>query len=420
MRTYRATPGDFLLADGGLPVRSVLYVMRAPHSYTREDVVEVHLPGSPGLLDMVLDDVLAHGPGSVRLAQPGEFTRRAFLNGRIDLSQAEAVLALIRAQSESEMLAAGSRLRGSVGRRCAALQDAVTALRAQAEGALDFAPDGTELMSEEEFIERCAGLRAQMEWEATKGRDDMASNGRVHVVICGAPNAGKSSLLNRLAGGEKAIVHPRPGTTRDAVHAEMEVGGVFFRLTDTAGLSSTEDGAAAGPDRAAVEKAQAQIRSCQLLLVVFDGSAPAPEGVLEAAAQVPRSRVLCVINKCDLPQVLDEDGVGAGRFAWETLHASALTGEGMDALREALGRTVAEGRLDASAADCLFNARQRGALRRVLDELSHGEEAVRAGMGYEFAAVNLREAADALGEVTGQVTAQDVLDRVFSQFCIGK
>jgi tRNA modification GTPase len=169
-----------------------------------------------------------------------------------------------------------------------------------------------------------------------------------------------------------------------------------------------------------VEKAQAQIRSCQLLLVVFDGSAPAPEGVLEAAAQVPRSRVLCVINKCDLPQVLDEDGVGAGRFAWETLHASALTGEGMDALREALGRTVAEGRLDASAADCLFNARQRGALRRVLDELSHGEEAVRAGMGYEFAAVNLREAADALGEVTGQVTAQDVLDRVFSQFCIGK
>jgi len=420
MGTFRATSGDFLLLDAGLRVPAALYVMRSPHSYTREDVVEVHLPGSPALLDMVLDDVLTRGPGRVRLARPGEFTQRAFLNGRIDLSQAEAVLAVIRAQSESEMLAAGSKLRGSAGRQCAALQEAVAALRVRAEGALDFAPHGIELMCEGGFLERCGGLRAEMTQEAAKGRDDVASNGRVHVVICGAPNAGKSSLLNRLAGSEKAIVHPRPGTTRDAIHAEMDVGGVLFQLTDTAGLPDAEDGAAAAPDRAAVQRAQAHIRSCQLLLVVFDGAAPAPQGVLEAAAHVPRSRVLCVINKRDLPQVLDEEGLHANTFAWETLHTSALTGEGVDALREALGRAVAEGRLDASAADCLFNARQRGALRRALDELSRAEEAVRAGMGYEFAAVNLREAADALGEVTGQVTAQDVLDRIFSQFCIGK
>jgi tRNA modification GTPase len=416
LRTFRATRGLFEVSAGGLLAPALLYVMRAPHSYTREDVAEVHLPGSPALLDMALDDVVSRGPGRARPAEPGEFTRRAFMNGRIDLSQAEAVLAVIRAQSESELLAAAAKLEGSVARRCARLQDGVTELRAQAEAALDFAPHGIELIGEAEFLERCARLRAEMASEALRGRDETASDGKVRVVICGAPNAGKSSLLNRLARAEKSIVHPRPGTTRDAVHAEAEVGGVLFRLTDTAGLSAQGD----GPDQAAVEQARAQMASCQLLVVVLDGSAPAPRDVIEEAAALPRARVLCVVNKCDLPQMLDEANLRANEFAYETVHTSALTGEGLDGLREALGRTVTEGRLDASAADCLFNARQRAALRRALQELDGAEEAVRTGMGYEFAAVNLQAAADALAEVAGRVAAQDVIGRIFGQFCIGK
>jgi len=417
-KTFRVTRGEFTLVGEGVRVPALLYVMRAPHSYTREDVVEVHVPGSPALLEMILDDVLAFGPGEVRLAAPGEFTRRAFMNSRIDLAQAEAVLAVIRARSESELLAAARKLRGSVGQRCVALQERLTGLRVLVEAALDFAPHGIELITEREFLERCERLREEVSQEADKGKGELASNGAVHVVICGPPNAGKSSLLNRLAGAEKAIVHPRPGTTRDAVHAEVEVAGVFFRLTDTAGIA--DSGALCGPELEAMRRARQYARSCQLLIVVLDGAASAPAGVRELAAMAPPQRVLCVINKCDLPQLLDEARLGASEFAYETVHTSALTGEGLDALREALGRTVLEGRLDASAADCLFNARQRVALRRALEELARAEEAVRGGLGYECAAVNLREAADVLSEVTGQVTSQDVLGRIFSQFCIGK
>ncbi len=415
-RTFRATPGNFVLSGDGLFVPAVLYVMRAPRSYTREDVVEFHVPGSPALLDMILHDLVAHGHGGLSLAEPGEFTRRAFLNGRIDLSRAEAVLALIRARSESELLAATSKLSGSVGRRCAGLQEAVTDLRAQIEAALDFAPHGIDLIGEDEFMRRCDALRAEMAREIEKGRGEIASDGTVHVVICGPPNAGKSSLLNKLAGAEKAIVHAQAGTTRDAVSAEIEVGGIFFRLSDTAGLTEH----AAGPDAEAVRRAREHICSCQLLLVVLDGSVPLPEEAVVAPRLLPAERVLCVINKCDLPQLLDEETLDARGFAWETLHTSALTGEGMDGVREALGRTVTEGRLDASASDCLFNARQRNAIARSLEEMGRAAGAVGAGLGYEFAALDLREAAEALGEVTGEVTSQDVLDRIFSQFCIGK
>ena len=414
--TFRATRGRLLLRGPGARCPCLLYVMRAPHSYTRDDVVELHLPGSPALLDLVLDDLLAHGPGAVRLAEPGEFTRRAFLNGRIDLAQAEAVLALVRARTEAELVAAASKLRGSVGRQCAALQRQVTDLRVQTEAELDFAEHGIELLPREGFLARCAALRRRIGREAAAGRGEVASDGHVHAVICGAPNVGKSSLLNRLAGQEAAIVHPRAGTTRDAVHAEVRIGAAGFRLTDTAGLM----GGAAGPDAEAVRRARAAIRASRLLILVLDGSQAAPPGALEPARLLPRERVLCVISKCDLPQRLDEGALGLPQCAWQVLHTSALSGEGMDALREALWRAVAEGRLDASPADCLCNARQRHALRRAVAELARAERAVRDGLGYEFAAVNLRAAGDALGEVTGEVTSQDVLDGIFRQFCIGK
>jgi tRNA modification GTPase len=247
-------------------------------------------------------------------------------------------------------------------------------------------------------------------------RQEIAADGKVHVVICGAPNAGKSSLLNRLAGAEHAIVNPSAGTTRDPVGAEVELGGVFFRLTDTAGLS----GSATGAEGAAVHRAREAVATCQLLLLVLDGSAPLPDGVLSVTALVPRSRVVCVINKADLPQILDADVLPGGEDAWQTVHTSALTGEGIVALEQALWRTVAQGGLDASAADCLFNARQRAAMRTACAELAEAGRAVDEGLGYEFAAVNLRAASDALGQVTGQVTARNVLDDIFGRFCIGK
>ncbi len=412
-RTFRATPGTFRAGTPPVPVPAVLYVMRAPRSYTREDVVELHVPGAPAVLDMVLDELLERrGPdGGLRLAEPGEFTRRAFLSGRIDLSQAEAVLGVIRARSESALLAAAARLGGSVSRFCAELLDEVTELRVQAEAALDFAGHDIELLPDAELVERCRAVRRRADAHLRGGRGEAASDGCVSVVLCGAPNAGKSSLLNRLSGAERALVHDRPGTTRDAVSAEVALDGVRFRLIDTAGLATGMVGA----DADAVERARRRLRSAQLVVLVLDGSTPAPAGALEAVGQVPAERLLCVVNKCDLPPVVD-----MARLPGTAVRTCALSGEGVEDLQREMVRAVMEGRLDASASDCLLNARQRAALRRAVQEIERAEEAVEDGLGLEFAAFNLREAADALLEVTGQTAGGDVLDRIFGRFCIGK
>jgi len=410
-RTFSATRGHFVLSDPPVRVPAVLYVMRAPHSYTREDVAELHLPGSPAVLDMVLDELLKGGAEELRPAEPGEFTRRAFLNGRIDLSQAEAVLAVIRAHNESDLLAAAARLGGSVSRFCAELLDEVTELRVHAEAALDFAPHGIELIGEADLAERCRRVRLRAQEHVRRGRAEAASDGSVSVVLCGAPNAGKSSLLNRLTGAEHALVHSRAGTTRDAVSAELHLDGLRFRISDTAGLATGLTGA----DAEAVQRARQRISAAQLVVLVLDGSAPAPRGALEAVSGVPPGRLLCVVNKCDLPRKLKE-----GALRGKVVHTCALTGQGVPELRDAMWRAVTEGRVEAPASDCLLNARQRAAVRRALREIERAEQAAAAGMGLEFAAFNLREAAEALREVTGQTASGDVLDRIFSRFCIGK
>jgi tRNA modification GTPase len=414
-RTFRVSAGEFLLRDSSVRVPVLLYVMRRPHSYTREDVVELHLPGSPPLLDMLLDDLLAQGGGSVRLAQPGEFSRRAFLNGRIDLSQAEAVLAVIRARSESELLAASAGVRGAAGRRCAGLLDEVTELRVQAEAALDFAPHGIELISEEDFTRRCRRVLHSCEQAVATGRE-LSAAGLVDVVLCGWPNAGKSTLLNRLVGHQRAIVHHQPGTTRDVVSAETVMDGMHFRFSDTAGLMVRAHGA----DEEAVHRAHGRIETAQIVLLVLDGSAPLPAALAGTVRDLPMDRVICLLNKQDLPQVTDGTTVRDTGLTCPVLRISAAGGDGVATLRREIIDRVMEGRVDLSAGEAHFNARQREAVRRAVDELAGADRAVADGMGYEFAAFNLRQAAEALQQVTGETVSADVLDRIFGRFCIGK
>jgi len=406
-RTFRVREGDYALTDRGPSVPASVYVMRAPHSYTREDVVELHLPGSPALLDMVLDDLLAR---DVRLAEAGEFTQRAFMNGRIDLSRAEAVMAVISARSDSELLAATAGLRGATGRRCARLQESITELRVGIEAALDFAAHDIDLMPTAEFDQRCNALTARMHQGRAAQGDALAGTEGWRLVLCGAPNAGKSSLMNQLCGADAAIVHQRPGTTRDVVSADLEIDGVQFRISDTAGLLAD----ATGPDADAVAMARRHIDGAHIVVLVVDASEPAPESARALAGMIEPSRLICALNKCDLPMHDDVLQMPV------TLHTSAATGQGVDALRTALGEIVASGQLDATASDLAFNVRQRDAVRRAAEELAAATQAVRDGMGYEFAALNLRLADEALGEITGETSAQDVVNRIFGQFCIGK
>jgi tRNA modification GTPase len=413
---FTATRGRFRLLGEGVAFPVVLYVMRAPRSYTREDVAEIHAPGSPALLDMVLDDLLAHSGDLVRLAQPGEFTRRAFLSGRIDLAQAEAVLSLVHARTESELAAAARSLGGEVTRTCALLAESITELRADVEAHLDFAEHDTNLVTPPELTARLRSLRRLADRQMAAGCSGRASSAAVEAVLFGPPNAGKSSLLNRLVGSERAVVHHTPGTTRDSVRDVVRVRGVRIGLADTAGVGRD----VRGPDARSQDQALALMSSCALLVLVVDGSVPLHPGLLELVASVPPSRLICAISKCDLPPVLDPASLACAGRPYETMRTSSVTGEGIAALRDALWRAVVEGRADASPAECLLNARQREAVRACAHQIAAAQDTVESGGGYELVAFHLQEAARSVGRVTGAVTSQDVLDRVFARFCIGK
>jgi tRNA modification GTPase len=261
------------------------------------------------------------------------------------------------------------------------------------------------------------------------GRGDLSTDGRLRVVLCGPSNAGKSTLLNRLSGRELALTYHEPGTTRDPVMADISVGGIQFSITDTAGIDKPNSAAppqeqTPGPSeqigRQAKRQARELARRGELVLAVLDRSRPLAPDWLELMATIESGRLIAVLNKSDLAPAFGPEDLKKEVACGEIVPVSALTGRGIEELGSALGRVVWEGRLDASAADCLFNARQREAVRRTIGALERAEQAVRDGLGYEFAALDLREATDALGEVTGRVESQQVLDRVFSRFCIGK
>ena len=412
---YGSTDAVLALAAEGIRCPAVVYVMRAPRSYTREDVVEVHTVGSPALLGALTDALVARG---ARPAEPGEFTRRAFLNGRIDLTQAEAVQAVIRARSEAELRVAQSQLGG-------AFRDAVEALRARTvqwlaelEAAIDFTDQDIELIEPAAAAERLDELAADV--EAVAGSEPPAPPKEgVATAICGLPNAGKSSLLNALAGEGRAIVAHVPGTTRDTVEHPVAVEGITFRLVDTAGLR----GGAGAIEREAVERAEGAAAAAELVLLVVDASRPlssAARALWDRLTSEEMPPVITVLNKCDLaPRVSAAD---EGRLAQRgpVVNVSALGRDGLDALRAAMARAARSGAVDGSAHPFWVNARHRAALGRAAEALGRARKALADALGFEFAAADLRDALAALGDIVGRTTPDDVLGTIFTQFCIGK
>jgi tRNA modification GTPase len=393
-----ATFGAFVDARGERVDEGIAIFYPAPQSYTGEDVLELQGHGGPVVAQAVLGAVLDAG---ARLAEPGEYTRRAFLNGKLDLAQAEAVADLIDAASRE---AARSALRSLAGEFSAAIGElvaALTELRALTEAMLDFPEEEIDSLHRDDAQSRLARLRGMLQDVLARSRQGSLLRAGIHVVLAGRPNVGKSSLLNRLAGEERAIVTAVPGTTRDALRESIQIEGVPIVIVDTAGLRESADEV----ERIGMARARSELERADVVVEVLEaGRMERPAGPLPVAA----SR-LTVINKVDLVV-----GAAAGRQA-DAIHVSAKTGAGLDALRQALLEAAGW----STRGESVYLARERH-LRALESARRHLEEAAAQGAQWEFFAEELRLAQEALGAISGRVSADDLLGEIFSRFCVGK
>ena len=395
----------FLAANGDTLDDGLALYFKAPASYTGEDVVELQAHGSPVVLEQLVQRCVELG---ARRARPGEFSERAFVNGKLDLAQAEAVADLIAAADANAARAARRALEGEFSRRVEALAADVLAIRVHVEAAIDFADEPLDTLGGAQLRARFAA--------ASQSLDDLlraAERGRrlrdgLHAVIVGPPNAGKSSLLNALAGSERAIVTDIAGTTRDLLHEVVRIDGVELTLVDTAGLREGGDVI----EREGMRRARDELARADLALVVLDARdiQAGRTAVADAIAGVPQQ--LWIHNKTDL---LPADPVPD---AGGQLHVSARTGKGLDALHAQL-RSLAQGEGDAAEGTFTARARHVDALRQAQAELGIARDQL-DHEALDLAAESLRHAHDALGEITGHVRADDLLGHIFSSFCIGK
>ena len=427
-----------VIGDAGEAVdEAILTVMRAPRTYTTQDVVEINCHGGIVPLRRTLELVLHHG---ARLADPGEFTKRAFYFGRIDLAQAEAVCDIINARTEEAHRAAMEQLQGRLSGEVHALREGILDLVTHLEAAIDFGEDDIELLSSEAQGERLEALLAHIGRLLAEADSGRALREGLRAAIVGRPNVGKSSLMNALLGESRVIVTEIPGTTRDVVEDAVNIGGIPVILADTAGLRDTEDVV----ENAGVERARAMMNRADLVLLVMDGSQPLQPEDAQLLGDVPADKTLLVLNKQDLPQqwdaprgeerspVADDGGEGSPPHA-ETVFrpdrivpVSATQHTGLDALRERITQMVWHGHAGPSGEALVTNVRHKDALERAEMALTHARGPLATGLTEEYVVEDLREALDALGEIIGTTFAGDrtqneeIINRIFESFCIGK
>lgn len=410
MPGYSAALGQAYAGNGEKLDDCVALVFRGPKSYTGEDVLELSCHGGLYITRRILEEVLDAGAG---LAGPGEFTRRAFLNGKLDLAQAESVMELIGAQGKQAARMAQAAGSGALSKRIQDIIGRLEGLASHLAAWADFPEEDVEAIESsqvEDVLVECGGRLDKLLTGFEQGR---VYREGLRTVISGRPNVGKSTLMNLLSGRERSIVTPFPGTTRDVVEDSVMLGGIPLLLADTAGLRETADPV----EEIGVAAARARLQSAQLVLAVFDGSRELDGEdfqLMEACASVP---AIAVVNKSDLEGKLDLSIIEQRFSHWVRL--SAADGKGLDELERALIDLLGTGNFQPADGE-LFTDRQRQAVQRAKDAVSQGMEALAAGMTLDAVTVCVEDALGALFELTGRKVSDEVVDRVFEQFCVGK
>lgn len=398
-----------VVREGRVVDEVLLAVMRAPRTYTREDVVEISCHGGLLPAKLVIAAVLAAG---ARLAEPGEFTKRAFLNGRLDLAQAEAVADIIRARTDRALAAAEEQLAGRLSRRINRLRDDLMHVLAHVEAHIDFPEEDIAPETQSQLRARLLAATSFLdELLCTAAEGQLLRHG-VRAAIIGRPNVGKSSLLNQLLGHDRAIVAPTPGTTRDTIEETANIRGLPVVLVDTAGLRDAGEPV----EQEGIRRSQAALRAAELVLLVLDRSEPLQPEDERLLAGLAGRKHLVVLNKSDLPPRLEL----SREVAEPGVPVSCLTGEGLEPLKDAIQRLVWSGAVRAERMEAMINARHQDALRRTREAALRALAALEADAPLELVAFDLRQAANAVGEVVGKTTVDDLLDRVFREFCLGK
>ena len=414
---------EVLDSEGALLDQAVVTFFASPRSATGEDVAEIAMHGSPVLLGHMLQASIAQG---ARLAEPGEFTQRAFLNGRLDLTQAEAVRDLIEAQTLQQARVAAAQLGGSLARTLAPIKQDLVYLIAELEAGVDFAEDDVDLLPNAAIASRLAALQASLAELASTYRYGRVLHEGFTIALVGQPNAGKSSLFNRLLGQERAIVTAQPGTTRDPIAEPLSLAGIPVRLIDTAGLRDTDAPAMEEPEREGIRRSRTTMAEADLVLHVVDATsvgnmAPEPAATAlpgpdaETLASLEGRPHLLVLNKCDLlaslPTVIG--------LVPQGVLVSAFTGQGLEDLKCA-AETALTGSTPSGDTAVITSLRQHQAIEEALTALARASEALVRALAHEFLLLDLYAALSALDSLTGATSAEAILERIFSTFCIGK
>jgi len=421
-KTSRVTPrvatrADYRARSGALLDDVLLTFFRAPASYTGEDVLELSCHGNPFIAQKILEDLISRG---CRHAAPGEFTQRAFLSGNMDLAQAEAVMDLIHARGERALAAANQQLRGALGRHMQALIDGLLVALARIEAYIDFPEEDLPPEDQSWVSEQIGTLQnSTSRLLQTNHYGNILRDG-LRVALLGEPNVGKSSLLNALLGRDRALVSPRPGTTRDYLEEPLLLGGYAFRLIDTAGLNETPEEI----EQQGIEKTLSLVDEADLLLLVVDASQAKPPALPDSViSALTPDRALLVANKADLVSIRSAASIASELPVWSQLsrvETSALTETGLDELRAALVERAESFHVEHGADLIAINARHADALSRAKDGLAQSLSQLAAQAPIELVASELRGALDAFGEIAGRVDNERMLDQLFASFCIGK